>query len=109
MNKSVVEQPESLVDEESDKPFNGERFQRANGLANAANPSSHFSRRVDVVRLHVQRELLLSLQVELDHGVRQWVGVGAKVRNEPQHRAAEGSVDLESFKNICLNNRKTAA
>ena len=95
MNKSIVEEPESLVDEESDETFDGERLQRADGLANAADPSGHLARRVDVVRLHVERELLLSLQVELNHRVCKRVCVRAKVRDETQHRAAERSVNLE--------------
>jgi len=89
-----MEEPKSFVNEQSDETFDGETFERTNGFTYSANPPGHLTRRVDVVRLHVQRELLLSLEVELDHGVRQRLGVGLKVGDEPKHRAAEGSVDL---------------
>jgi len=94
MNESIVEEPESFVDVEPDQAFDGEAFEGPDGFADAAHPSSHLTRRVDVVRLHVQGELLLRLQVELDHGVGQRLGVGLQVGDETQHGAAERAVDL---------------
>ena len=82
------------MDIEPNQTFDREALERTNGLTDSSHPSGHLTRRVDVVRLHVQRELLLSLQVELDHGVGQGIGVGLQVGDQPQHGAAEGSVDL---------------
>ena len=47
-----------------------------------------------IVHLHVERELFLRFEVELDHGVGQRVGVGLQVWHESQHCPTESSVDL---------------
>lgn len=94
MNKSIVEEPKSFVDVESNESFDGEAFKWPDGFTDSSHPSRHLSRRVDVVRLHVQGELLLGLKVELDHCVGQRLGVGLQVGHQTQHGAAERSIDL---------------
>ncbi len=64
------------------------------GFADSANPTTHLTRRVDVVRLSVLSEPLLTHQEELDHGRGQRVSVPAQSRDQTQHRPVERSVNL---------------
>lgn len=94
VNKTVVEETKCFVDEETNKTFNGQRLEWPNSLTDAPHPTGHFTRRVDVMRLHVQCEFLLGLKVEVYHSVGKGIGVGAKVGHESEHCTAEGAVDL---------------
>lgn len=77
-----------------DQSVDGQGFQRPNGLADASNPSGHLPGTVDVVRLHVLRELLLRPEVEFDHGRRQRVGVRSQRWHHAEHCTVECAVDL---------------
>ena len=59
VDQPVLEQPQSLVGPDPHQTLDGEALQRLEGLVDALDPASHFSRAVDVVRLHLLGESLL--------------------------------------------------
>ncbi len=79
---------------QSDEFLHTHALKRPNGLTNASHPSSHLSRRIDIVGLLVDREALLGEQIELDHGGRERLGVHTQARYDAQHGPVERAVDL---------------
>ena len=103
MDKTIVEKPERFVNEETNESFNGQRLEWPNGLTDAPHPTGHLTRRIDIVRLHVEGEFLLGLEVEVNHGVGERIGVGAKVGHKAEHCTTEGAVDLLQTKKTDTN------
>ena len=93
-DESILEEPESFVGPDPNESFDRERFERSKGFVDSSHPSSELSRTVDVVGLNVGGESFLGGEVEVDHGVREGLGVGSKVGNDLEEGSVEGSVDL---------------
>lgn len=69
------------------------------GFANASDPSRHFTRRIDVMWLHILSEPFLRRQVEFHHGVSEGFRKPSQLRYQPQNRSREGSIDLKAQMN----------
>ena len=93
-NETILEEAQGFVRPEPHQSFDRQRLQRSDGLADTAHPACHFTRRVDVVRLHVLRESFLRHEIELDHGRCERVGEGAQRGHQTQHGAIERAVNL---------------
>lgn len=116
----VLEETQPLVSPDPDESLHWQGLQRAQRLKDAPHPAGHLSGGVDVVWLNVLGEALLKdgesrlksgitmgtvlltpgpllylrHGVELHHGSGQRLGVGPQRRDEAQHGAVEGPVDL---------------
>ena len=71
--RPVLEEALCLVRPDTDKSFNRQRFKRTQRLTNASHPARHFTRTVDVMRLHVLCELVLQTGTRPD--VHNYVSV----------------------------------
>ena len=76
IDESVLEESESLMSPKPDQPLHVEGLQGSDGLADAPHPPGHLPGGVDVVGLHVLGKPILGQQIELHHGIGQWVSVG---------------------------------
>ena len=63
-------------------------------LAYTTHPSSHLTRRVDIMRLLIDSETLLRQQIKLNHGIRQRLSVHTQRWNYTQHGTIKRTVDL---------------
>jgi hypothetical protein len=91
---TVLKQTQRFVNEQSNKTFGRQVLKWTYGLANTSHPSGQFSWRVDVMWLLINGESLLGHEVELDHGICEWFGIGTQRWNDAQHGSIERAVDL---------------
>ena len=90
IDQPVLEQPQSLVGPDPHQTLDGEALQRLEGLIDALDPASHFSRAVDVVRLHLLGESLLGGEGERE-GRREGRREGEREgRREGEREGREG-------------------
>jgi hypothetical protein len=92
VDQTVLEEAESLVDEEPDQVLLA--VDGGLGLENCILPTGQLSRRVNVVGLHVSCEVQLGASVKLHHGFGERVRILLEGWGTLKHSTVEGTVDL---------------
>src|SRR5690606_451216 len=88
-HETVFEKSKGFVSPDTDEAFDCKGFEWLKGFIQTTDPSSKFTRRVDVVGLDLWCKSLLRFEIELDHCLGKWIRVTRKSGNNLEYGRIE--------------------